>query len=278
MFPAFLITFREVIEASLVVATILGILTKLNRTKSAHSVWTGTITATLISFLLIGIGSFAGLKVQEWFEKGKVEQLFEGALLIISSVFITWAVFVLHRYFAQYKTHLLAKIKSVVEKEKEHRALFALAFTAVFREGIEIVLFLSSMYLADKPEHILIGFMGGVLGGIGISLALFTTTLKLPVYYAFRTTSILLVLFAAGMLSRGIHEFTEAGYIPEFYKLTSVLVPKSGSSVSEFINAVFGLRKTMDATELASYTAYILTMNWWLFIKPLKNRPEQAIA
>jgi high-affinity Fe2+/Pb2+ permease len=38
MIPAFLITFREVIEASLIVVTILGILTKLNQINDIKTV------------------------------------------------------------------------------------------------------------------------------------------------------------------------------------------------------------------------------------------------
>src|SRR3989344_6268229 len=173
MLPAFLITFREVIEASLIVATVLGI------------------------------------RIQKIYS-GKTEELIEGVLMVTSAIFITWAVFFLHNYFGKYKTRLLAKIKSSVENE-EQKGLFWLTFTAVFREGFEIVLFLSTIYFSSNPERIFAGFLTGLMGALVVSFGLFTATLKLPVYSAFRVTSLLLILFAAGLLARGIHEFAEFG-------------------------------------------------------------------
>ncbi len=270
MLPAFLITFREVIEASLIVATILGILTKLNHGKSIKTVWFATIAATLISIGLLVLGSIAGLKVQELYT-GRAEEVVEGILMIVSASFITWAVFFLHNFFAHYKTHLLAKIKSTVENPNAHKGLFILAFTAVFREGFEIVLFLSTIFLSDNPTSIFAGFAGGAVSGILVSIALFTATLKLPVYYAFRTTSVLLILFAGGLIAHGYHEFAEAGLVPELYKMTSSILPVKGTFSYDMLNAVFGLRKTMDITELVLYTSYILLMNWWVFIRPRRK-------
>lgn len=264
MLPAFLITFREVIEASLIVATILGILTKLNHKKSIKTVWLATGGAALLSIALLFLGSFAGVKIQELFE-GKVEEIFEGTFMIISAVFITWAVFVLHNYFATYKTHLLSKIKSTVESPKAQKGLFVLVFTAVFREGLEIVLFLSTIFLSDNPSHIFSGFTGGTIAGLLVSIALFTATLRLPLFYAFKTTSVLLILFAAGLLARGYGELTEAHVVPEFHTMTSVLLPTSGTFSSDIVKAIFGLQKTMDIAQLVLFASYILIMNWWVF-------------
>ena len=264
MLPAFLITFREVIEASLIVATILGILTKLHRGKSIKTVWMATGAASLLSVGLLVLGSLAGLKVQELYS-GRTEELIEGILMIVSAGFITWAVFFLHNYFAAYKTHLLSKIKHTVENPNERKGLFILAFTAVFREGFEIVLFLSTIFLSDNPTSIFAGFAGGSIAGILVSIALFTATLRLPLYYAFKTTSVLLILFAAGLLAHGYHELAEAHIVPEFYKMTSVLLPNSGTFSYDIIKAIFGLRKSMDVVELILFTSYILIMNWWVF-------------
>src|SRR3989344_1761125 len=196
MIPSFLITFREVIEASLIVATIFGILVKLNQKRSIKTVWFAAGAATFVSIALLSLGSLFGLKVQELYT-GKTEELIEGILMVTSAIFITWAVFFLHKYFAQYKTKLLQKIKATVEQE-EQKGLFILVFTAVFREGFEIVLFLSTIYFSSDPQSIFTGFAGGVVAGLLISFGLFTATLKLPVFYAFRVTSILLIFFAAG--------------------------------------------------------------------------------
>src|SRR3989344_3605629 len=201
MIPSFLITFREVIEASLIVATILGILVKLGHTKSIKVVWLATLAAFVVSLGLLASGSIVGIKIQELYT-GRTEAVVEGMLMIVSAVFITWAVFFLHTYFGQYKLRLLQKVKNTVE-QKSPKGLFALVFTAVFREGFEIVLFLTTIYFSSQPAPILGGFGLGLVAGLFVAFAFFSATLKLPVFWAFRTSSLLLILFAAGLLARG---------------------------------------------------------------------------
>ncbi|MEO6508829.1 MAG: FTR1 family protein [Patescibacteria group bacterium] len=267
MLPSFLISFREVIEAALIVATILGILVKLNQTKGIKTVWIATAVASGVSVLLLLLGSLFGLEVQSIYT-GKVEKLTEGILLTTSAVFITWAVFFLHKYFSSYKVKLLQKLKSTVEKE-EQNGLFILVFAAVFREGFEIVLFLSTIYFSSKPAEIFQGFGLGVVAGIIVSLALFSATIKLPIRYAFKTTSVLLILFAGGMLARGIHEFAESGLLPELMKLSMPLVP-TNTVVADILKSVFGITKHMDITQIVPYIAYVLFMSWWVFLKGKK--------
>lgn len=265
MLPAFLITFREVIEASLIVATVLGILVKLKQFNGIKTVWYATALATILSVLLLAVGSLFGLKIQELYT-GKIEEFIEGIFMITSAVFITWAVFFLHTYFSTYKVHLLKKIKETVEKQ-EQKGLFVLVFTAVFREGFEIVLFLSTIYFSSNPQEIFSGFLGGLAGGLFVSFALFGATLKLPVYYAFKTTTILLILFAAGLLARGIHEFAEAGVLSEIGTFTIPLLPQKGTFAGDMIKAVFGVTHQMDLVQLTLYASYIVFMCWYVFFR-----------
>lgn len=272
MIPSLLITFREVIEASLIVATILGILVRLKLQNNIRTVWIATICAAIASIILLLGGSFLGIKIQEVYEEK--EALFEGVLMVTSAGFITWAVFFLHKYFAQYKTHLLQKIKTTVANQ-EKKGLFILVFTAVFREGFEIVLFLSTVYLSDNPQRILSGFALGVLGGLLVAFGLFRATLRLPVYYAFRVTSVLLILFAAGLLGRGVHEFTELGWIPEFGEMTMAFIPSSSTFIGDMIKAVFGITQQMLFLQLLTYAAYTIVMSWFVFGQVKRTRGKK---
>ncbi len=264
MLSAFLITFREVIEASLIVATILGILVKLKQTRVIKTVWLATAAATVASFLLLGLGSLLGLKVQEIYT-GRTEELIEGILMTTSAVFITWAVFFLHKYFSRHKVQLLTKIKKSVEAQ-EQKGLFILVFTAVFREGFEIVLFLTTIYFSSNPQQIFTGFAGGLIGGLLVSIALFSATLRLPVYQAFRASSILLIMFAAGLLSRGLHEFAEAGVVPELTRISLPLLPQKGTFAADVIKAIFGITQQMDIAQITLYVGYSSIMFWYVFL------------
>lgn len=272
MVASFLITLREVIEASLIIATILGILTKLHQKRGVRTVWLAAASAAVVSMALLGAASVFGVKIQHVYS-GKIEEFTEGILMATSALFITWAVFFLHTYFAQYKTHLLVTIRKTLEQE-EQRGLFWLAFTAVFREGFEIVLFLSTIFFSSGPGEIFLGFSGGLFGGLLISLGLFAATIRLPVRYAFRVTSALLILFAAGLFARGIHEFAEAGIVPELTKITLSFVPAKTTVAGDMIKAVFGITQTMDIGQLVMYGAYVMFMTWWVF---LRNEKPEAV-
>ncbi len=271
MLPAFLITFREVIEAALIVATISGILTKLNQKKGIQTTIYATIIAIIASMALIIMGSFLGFSIQALYT-GKTQALFEGTTMIVSAIFITWAVFFFHKYFAHYKIRLLKKVKETVERQ-EQEGLFILVFTAVFREGLEIALFLSTVYLSSNPKSIFIGFSSGTLIALLIAFALFTSLLRLPLYQAFRVTSVLLVLFAAGLLGRGAHEFVEIGMLPSFGNISFAFLPHDSTFMGILFQSVFGLTKNMNVIQLSFYSSYALIMSWWLFLrKGNKNR------
>ena len=186
--------------------------------------------------------------------------------MVISALFITWAVFFLHTYFSGFKTHLLKKVRSTIEKS-EQKGLFILVFTAVFREGFEIVLFLSTIYFSANPQQIVVGFAGGLIGGLLISTALFGAAMRTPVYYAFRTSSILLVMFAAGLFARGVHEFTEVGILPELAQVTLPFIPQKGVFVADMIKSVFGITQKMDLIQLSVYCLYSIGMYWYIFIR-----------
>lgn len=265
MLPSFLITFREVIEASFIVATILSILVKLKHARGIRTVWIATGSAAAVSVLLLGAASLMGVRIQTVYT-GKTEELIEGILMVISALFITWAVFFLHAYFSQHKKHLLQKVRKSIE-EQEQRGLFVLVFTAVFREGFEIVLFLFTIYLSSNPQRIFIGFSAGLIGGLIISLLLFKSAVRMSAHKAIRVTSALLILFAAGLLARGVHEFAEAGVIPEVVKMILPFIPQKGTFIADIIKSVFGITQSMDIIQLLFYTVYIIIMSWYVFFR-----------
>lgn len=273
MIPTFLITFREVIEASLIVATILGILKKLNQRQHIKTVWRATLCAFVFSIGLLVFASLVGVKIQTIYT-GKIEEIVEGSLMIVSAIFITWAVFFLHNYFSRYKLHLLTKIKETVER-KEQKGLFILVFTAVFREGFEIVLFLSTIYFSSTPQTILTGFSSGLVGGLLVSLALFSATVRMSVRASFKTTSVLLILFAAGLLARGVHEFGEIGLVPQVQSLTFLFIPSRGSFAGDIIQTIFGISRSMNFVQLGLYGLYVVVMGWYVSKK--KNQQHSHV-
>ena len=269
MLPAYLITFREVIEATLIVVTVLSLLVKLNQKKGIKTTLYATGAAALSSMILIAFGSLLGLQIQKLYT-GRAEAMIEGGLMVVSAIFITWAVFFLHRTFGRKKIKLLKTVQETIEKN-EQKSLFILVFLAVFREGFEIALFLLTIYLSSNPLRIFVGFTGGAITALLVSAALLTSLLKLPLYKTFRITSILLVMFAAGLLARGIHEFNELGMLPELGKVTLAFIPHSSTFMGSLIQTIFGMSRTMNMVQISSYLSYTLLMSWILFFRARKQ-------
>lgn len=258
MAPAALITFRETIEAALVVAMIAGIFVRLKELRGIRTVIVGVIAAVLAS-LILGTGTLAiGSQFAHWYQ-GKNEELLEGILAITTAVLVTWAVLALDRQFRRYKMQLIQKITTQIESH-DSVGIFFIAFTSVFREAVEIILLLSTMVFTATPIEIAQGFGVGLTAGLVFTMLILTATIKLPVRIVFRVTTYLLVFFAAGLLGKGIHELIEYGLIPELFKLHLFFLPARETFVGSLAYALFGLRNTMDALQYAVYTLYVLVM------------------
>jgi len=265
MFPSFLITFREVIEAALIVATIAGILHRLRAGSYLRIVWIATLAAIGASILLVYGLELFGMGFAGWYT-GANEQLLEGCLMIVAAICITWSVLMINRNSSQYKTRLHQELDSHVKKSDKW-GLFILIFTSVFREGFEIVLFLTTLGLSTNHEQVFEGFLIGALTGLVFTFVVFGTTIKLHIRLVFRVTSALLILFAAGLLARGIHEFTEAGALPEMSAFVLNFIPEAQTLIGGFIKSMFGITRHMTILQINMYILYSLWMGWWVYAR-----------
>jgi high-affinity iron transporter len=83
----------------------------------------------------------------------------------------------------------------------------------------------------------------------------------------FRVTSALLILFAAGLLARGIHEFTEAGVLPEMSTFVLNFIPEAQTFIGGFIKSMFGITRHMSILQLNMYILYSMWMGWWVYAR-----------
>jgi len=132
-------------------------------------------------------------------------------------------------------------------------------FTAVGREGIELALFLIAAQVASEPVSTLLGTLAGLSLAIFLGYVLFTTTYRLNLQRFFQVTNILLLLFAAGLLAHGVHEFNEAGLIPavieHVYDINGILPEKS--TVGLLLTAMFGYNGNPSLTEMLTYIIFL---------------------
>ena len=209
MIASFLLSLREGVEAALIIGIVLAVLSKMGRNELRIPVWQGAIAAIALS-ILAGLGfNWLGGEFE-----GRGEQLFEGTAMMIATIFLTWMIVWLKQQSGSMEKRLAAQVDKASQLSKSRRALFGLAFLAVGREGFELAVFLTAIRITASGFQTILGAMLGLIAAFVIGWVTFTSSKSLSLRSFFSLTNILLVLFAAGLLAHGVHEFNEAGIIP----------------------------------------------------------------
>jgi high-affinity iron transporter len=204
LFPSFLITFREALEAALIVAIMVTYLKKVGKSELTRYAYLGSGAAVVLSLVL-------GVVIQMVYGgMSKVTaELFEGVASLTAVVVLTYMIFWMTEHSKNIRGELQEKI-DVAVSQGELYSIASLAFVAVFREGLETVLFLTTTFFQDA-----VGTIIGMAVGAGIVLVLAVLlmrgTYKLDIKKFFGYTSILLIVFSAGLAGYGVHELIEAG-------------------------------------------------------------------
>ncbi len=255
MFPAFLLSLREGLEAALIVGIVLGILIKLNRNDLKSAIWLGVGSAVTVSLIVGGFLTALGSSFE-----GKVEQVFEGVTMLLAAGILTWMIFWMNRQGRQFQNKIEGDVRKAVIIKSSRRAIFWLAFFAVVREGIELALFLTATTFAVQGGSVMIGALIGLGAAVLLGWLLFSASIRLDVKQFFQVTGVLLILFAAGLVAHGVHEFNEAGWIPSIienlYNINPVLDENSVAGV--LLKTVFGYNGNPSLTEVIAYLGYFV--------------------
>ena len=254
MLESFLVTSRETLEASLVVGIVLAYLNKTNNQSYKKTVYYGIIFGILASI----ISAFAFTFLAGDFE-GAAEQVFEAVTMLIGAFLLTTMIL-----WMMQQRHLSKEIEGKVEKHLmnaqplfSHIGIFMLIFIAIIREGVETVIFLNAVNYASG-----INFVGGTLGiiaAIAVGYVFFVSTKKINLKRLFGVSSILLILFAAGLIAHSIHELEEAkivnGIVTPLFDINYILNEKG--LIGGFLKGLFGYNGDPSLLEIIAYVSYL---------------------
>jgi len=188
------VIFREGIETWLIM--VLALASTGGNTKQQRSIWISAIAAFIATILL-------GSATAAWLGNHANLERFEAVIAIITGVILAWVAWFCHGA-AQHV------------KDLPRHSIWALGiatFAIIFREGVEVVLFLTGIY-ADNPNTGLIGLgilVGLVILVIAIKVANYQIK-KLPVRKIFFYSRWLFSILAVYFLYTGIHEILEHGF------------------------------------------------------------------
>jgi len=257
MFSALLITLREGLEAALIIGIILAFLANTGNRKWFKQVWLGTgaaISTSIIAgaILFITVGAF----------EGRAEEIFEGSAMLLAALVLTWMIFWMRKQAANIKGQLHGEIERAISSGSSF-ALMGLAFIAVLREGIETALFLFAA--TRTSDSTLLSVVGGLIGlviAIAIGYLVYRGTSKLNLKTFFNVTGFALILFAAGLIAHGIHDFQEARLMPiiieHIWDVNNML--SENSTFGNFLAAVFGYNGNPSLIETVAYFGYLITV------------------
>lgn len=203
VFVPYLITFRESIEAALVVAIIVAYLQKTGRQRLHRYVWLGVGAGVAASIAL----GFALLRVYGGLS-GTAEEVFEGVAAIIATAVLTSMILWMARNSRLIKGEIEEKMDTALTSGFL-LGIAVLTFIMVFREGVETVLFLTAVSFVD-PGGTGLGVALGFVTALALAVLMLRGIARLPGRRFFLWSSLLLLIFAAGLAGFGTHEIMEA--------------------------------------------------------------------
>ncbi|SNQ59484.1 Fe-S-containing protein [Candidatus Methanoperedens nitratireducens] len=202
MFETLTITLREGIEAALVVGIILAYLGKSSRPELKKYVYAGIAAAVAGS---IATAVAIQMLMAEWSE------FMEGLMFFIAAFFLATMLLWMHRASKNIRQDIEHGVESALGNWQA-LGILALTFFMIYREGAEIVLFLSATAKEASLSVVMEGIAGLVLAVL-FGYLFIKGSLRMDLGRFFKITSVMLAIIIFQLIIGGIHEWSEVGII-----------------------------------------------------------------
>ena len=231
MLEAFLIALREGVEAALVVGIILVYLSRTGRAHLARFAWYGVAAATALSLAV-------AMALQRWQIS---EDGFEGLLLLVAAFFVVTMIVWMNRVARHLKKDIEQKVESYAVRAGRAAGLgiFLFVFLMVVREGAELALILRAVEMSTEGLQTWIGTILGIAAAVAVGVFFFKGTLRVPLHRFFAVTSAILMLVAFQLALTGLHELSEARWLPSSKQEMALIGPIVRNELFFFV-FVFG--------------------------------------
>ena len=271
----FIIVFREVLEASLVVGIIYLILEKSNQLSHMFQLWMGILGAIFASIIV----GYMVLIAKDSLGNDSTAALFEGIFLYLTAFLIWYVIFWLSKHVSDRK-ELEGKTLNAIQLSS--CGVFFVVFFAILREGFETAVFLISSF-SITGSFSYTGFFVGAILAILIGYLIVLQGRRINLRYVFKYTTLLLVFLSAGMIAYGTHEFEE--YLvkseqiekTEIYRPWDILEPQTNNdgstvyhslhdkgSIGVFLKGFFGYNSNPNIPEFILWIcALFFGLNMW---------------
>jgi high-affinity iron transporter len=243
LLAAFLIALREGVEASLVVGIILVYLSRTGRAHLARFAWYGVAAAAALS-----------LAVAVALDRWRISQDgFEGLLLLIAAFFVITMIVWMNRVARHLKNEIEKKVESYASRSGTAAGwgIFLFVFLMVLREGAELALILRAVELSTEGLQTWIGTIAGIAAAVAVGVFFFKGTLRVPLHRFFGVTTVILMFVAFQLALTGLHELSEAQWLPSSKTEMAIIGPIVRNELFFFV-LIFGAAALLVLREFQS--------------------------
>ncbi len=202
------IVFREVLEAALIIAIVLG----ASRGIDGRGRW-------VVAGVVLGIGGACVIAVlaadlaAAW--GGNGQALLNAGILLSAVAMLTWHNVWMRAHGRELAAHVSNASAEVHSGSRPVAALMLITLAAVMREGSEAVLFLWAVAAGGGERNgMLLGGLAGIIGGVLVGALLYRGLLRIPLRHFFAVTTWLILLLTAGLAAQAASFLNQAGYLP----------------------------------------------------------------
>ncbi len=272
MLPTFVIGLREGVEASLIVGIIAAFLGGRGRRDALRYVWLGTGLAVALCLA----GGIA-LKVLENELPQAQQEALETVIAIVAIGMVTWMIVWMRKHARSLKGELERSAGAALA-EGSVKALVAMAFLAVLREGFETSFFLVALLQnADSQATGLAGAVLGIAVAVVIGFALYKGGLRIDLAKFFKVTGVVLVIVVAGLASFAAHTAHEANWLnigqAQLVDLSSIIEP--GTVQSALLTGILGIQPKPVVAEGVAWLALFVPLLAFV-LWPQRRQPKVA--
>jgi high-affinity iron transporter len=274
MLTALLIMLREGFEAALVVAIVYAYVLRIGRCDLTGAMWRGVLAAAALSAAM-GVGIHLTVESLE----GQARLLAFAAVSLLAVCVLTWMIFWMRRQSYRIKGDLQRNVDDALGGGGNVRlAIAAVVFLAVAREGLEAALFLIAAATAERGADVLVGGLVGLAVAAALGWLVVLGGRRLPMRQFFTVTGLVLLLFAAGLVSRTVLYLQSAGELGtawnNVYDLTGYPWLTVSTETGRFLGAMLGWDPRPSIEQVGAYLAFLGTVGW-LFLRPPRSARQQ---
>ncbi|MDR4326070.1 iron permease [Bacillus pseudomycoides] len=286
---AFLITFREVLEALLIVGIITTYLKRTDSKQFVKYVWLGAGLAVVASYIVALVFQvvFTG------FAAMGSEMYLKISIIFVSAILLTQMVF----WMAEHSKNMKANMENKMSQYITAGNIIGMvvhSFLVVLREGVETVFFFAAITGGNIGEAMKgWGAISGLLVAVVVSYLFFKGTMRISLKVFFKVTGAFIVLIAAGLLVQGISMLQDlkilGSVMPHVYDITWLLpehpidyahylrdhgtAPLLSGDIGIFLKAFLGYSSMPSLEEVLVYIGYFVVLYMLIiFKKPVKKK------